>query len=190
MKIYTCTGDTGNTALFGGQRVSKDSPRVEAYGTVDECNAPLGIVRTLLHDAELNAKLVQVQSDLFVVGADLATPFLEGKAASARVPRVRAEDVARLEGWIDEAEAELEPVRTFVLPGGTPAAAHLHLARTISRRAERRVVALERLESVNPQVRVYLNRLSDLLFVWARLVNQRAGVKETPWIAPQRRDGD
>ncbi|MCZ7571003.1 MAG: cob(I)yrinic acid a,c-diamide adenosyltransferase [Ardenticatenaceae bacterium] len=188
MKIYTRTGDQGKTGLFGGQRIRKDSPRVEAYGTVDECNASLGIVRALLDDADLESKLIQVQSELFVVGADLATPSVEGKAA-ARVPRVQPEDVTWLERWIDEAEAELEPMRTFILPGGTPTAAHLHLARTIARRAERRVVGLERVETINPHVRVYLNRLSDLLFVWARLINQRAGLKETPWTAPTRTPG-
>lgn len=190
MRIYTRTGDRGQTALFGGERVRKDSPRVEAYGTVDECNAPLGVVRALLDDPDLEARLLQVQSDLFVVGADLATADLEGGGASMRAPRVQAEDVVRLERWIDEADAELEPMRTFILPGGTPAAAHLHLARTIARRAERRVVALERVEPINPHVRIYLNRLSDLLFVWARLVNQRAGVKETPWSAPRRGNED
>lgn len=186
MKIYTRTGDEGNTGLFGGQRVSKDSPRVEAYGSVDECNALLGVVRALLNDAELDGRLSQIQSDLLVVGADLATPRVEGKAASSYVPRARPEDVARLEDWIDAAEAQLEPMRTFILPGGSQAAAYLHLARTVCRRAERRVVGLEHLEEITPAVRIYLNRLSDLLFVWARLANQRAGVSDIPWTAPNR----
>ncbi|HYN87050.1 MAG TPA: cob(I)yrinic acid a,c-diamide adenosyltransferase [Ardenticatenaceae bacterium] len=188
MKIYTRTGDEGNTGLFGGQRVSKDSPRVEAYGSVDECNALLGVVRVLLDDVELDERLAQIQSDLLVVGADLATPRVEGKAASSYVPRVRPEDVARLEDWIDAAEAQLEPMRTFILPGGSKAAAYLHLARTVCRRAERRVVGLEHLEEITPAVRIYLNRLSDLLFVWARLANQRAGVSDIPWTAPNRTD--
>lgn len=188
MKIYTRTGDAGQTGLFGGQRVGKDSPRVEAYGTVDECNALLGVTRALLDDPELEARLTQVQSDLFIVGADLATPHVEGKAASSSVPRVQPADVERLEGWIDEAEAQLSPMRSFILPGGCLAAAYLHLARTVCRRAERRVVALEHLEEINPHVRVYLNRLSDLLFVWARLVNQRTGVEETPWHALKREE--
>lgn len=183
MKIYTKTGDKGQTGLFGGQRVSKDSPRVEAYGAVDESNAVLGIVLTLLDEGDaLRDPLTRVQGDLFVVGADLATPQTEGGApAAGRVPRIQAEDVTRLEGWIDAADEELEAMRTFILPGGTAAAAHLHLARTICRRAERRVVTLARTEAIAPQIGIYLNRLSDLLFVWSRLVNHRAGVKESPW---------
>ena len=183
MKIYTKTGDEGKTSLFGGQRVSKDAPRVEAYGTVDELNALLGVVATFLDDTTLLERIRHIQGDLFVIGADLATPADAGKAA-AWVPRLTAADVQRLETWIDEAEAELAPMKTFVLPGGTPAAAHLHLARTVCRRAERRVVSLEHFEPISPEVRVYLNRLSDLLFVWARLVNQRAAVEDIPWIPP------
>ncbi len=184
MKIYTRTGDEGKTGLFGGQRVSKDSPRVEAYGAVDEANAILGIVRALLgEDDPLQERLTQVQGDLFVVGADLATPLVEGKAASSYVPRVQAADGLRLETWIDEAEAELAPMKTFILPSGTPAATQLHFARTVCRRAERRVVTLAHSEDISADIRVYLNRLSDLLFVWARLVNHRAGVAETPWHA-------
>lgn len=179
MRIYTRTGDKGTTGLFGGQRVGKDSPRIEAEGAVDECNATLGLVRTLLDDPELDQRLAWIQSDLFVVGADLAMPHLQGKAAAAWVPRVQAEDVTRLERWIDAAEAELEPLRSFILPGGAPAAAQLHFARAVCRRAERRVVGLASQEALNPQVIAYLNRLSDLLFVWARLANQRAGVEET-----------
>lgn len=183
MKIYTKTGDEGMTGLFGGQRVGKDSPRVEAYGAVDETNALLGVVRTLLDaDDPLQERLAQVQSDLFVVGADLATPVIEGKAATSKVPRAQAEDSTRLEGWIDEADAELPPMRTFILPGGTPAAASLHFARTVCRRAERRVVTLAHTESISPHIRTYLNRLSDLLFTWARLVNARANVREAPWL--------
>ncbi|MBA3531949.1 MAG: cob(I)yrinic acid a,c-diamide adenosyltransferase [Ardenticatenales bacterium] len=181
MKIYTRTGDEGKTGLFGGQRVSKDSPRVEAYGAVDETNATLAIVRTLLEPGDpLHERLVAIQNDLFVLGGDLATPASEG--ASQRVPRMTEADGARLEQWIDEADAELEPMRSFILPGGTPAAAHLHLARTICRRAERRVVTLAHSETISPHTRVYLNRLSDLLFTWARLVNARSGIEETPWV--------
>ncbi|MGB0387782.1 MAG: cob(I)yrinic acid a,c-diamide adenosyltransferase [Ardenticatenaceae bacterium] len=187
MKIYTRTGDDGTTGLFGGQRVGKDSPRVEAYGAVDETNAILGVVCSLLDkDDALQEALVQVQSDLFVVGADLATPIVEGKKATYYVPRVQEEDSKRLEQWIDEADSELEPMRTFILPSGTPAATQLHLARTVCRRAERRVVTLNRLEDISPDIRIYLNRLSDLLFVWARLVNARGGVQETPWTAPKQ----
>ncbi|MDQ4076311.1 MAG: cob(I)yrinic acid a,c-diamide adenosyltransferase [Chloroflexota bacterium] len=190
MKIYTRTGDEGKTGLFGGQRVSKDSPRVEAYGAVDEVNALVGIVRSFLpEDDRLQERLATVQSDLFVVGADLATPEVEGKKASSYVPRVQAEDAKRLEQWIDEAEEELEPMRTFILPSGIPAATHLHFARTVCRRAERRVVTLAHSESISPYIRVYLNRLSDLLFVWARLVNARADTQETPWVSPKPAQG-
>jgi cob(I)alamin adenosyltransferase len=185
-RIYTRSGDEGKTGLFGGQRVSKDSPRVEAYGTVDEANAFIGIVRSLLaEDDPLQERLAKVQSDLFVVGADLATPEVEGKTLSYHIPRVREGDATRLEQWIDEAEDELEPMKTFILPSGVPAAAYLHLGRTVCRRAERRVVTLAHTDTISPHIRVYLNRLSDLLFVWARLVNARAGVRETPWIAPK-----
>jgi cob(I)alamin adenosyltransferase len=186
MKIYTRTGDAGTTGLFGGQRVSKDSARVEAYGVVDEANAILGIVRALLGEEDpLQERLTHIQGELFVVGADLATPVVEGKKASSYVPRLAEEDVTRLEQWIDEAEAELEPMRSFILPSGTPAATHLHFARTVCRRAERKVVTLAGQEEVSPQLRAYLNRLSDLLFVWARLVNHRAGTGETPWVKPE-----
>nr|WP_290667256.1 cob(I)yrinic acid a,c-diamide adenosyltransferase [Ardenticatena sp.] len=185
MKIYTKTGDDGSTSLFGGQRVPKDAPRVEAYGTVDELNALLGLVATLLDDQHLLERVRHIQADLFVIGADLATPANAEKAA-AWIPRLTAEDIQRLEEWIDEAEAELAPMKTFVLPGGTPAAAHLHLARTVCRRAERRVISLEHVEPISSEVRIYLNRLSDLLFVWARLLNQRAAVEDIPWTPPNR----
>ena len=187
MKIYTRTGDDGTTGLFGGQRVGKDSPRVEAYGAVDETNALIGVVRALLdEDDQLQAHLIQVQNDLFVVGADLATPIIEGKKATYYVPRVNEADSERLELWIDEAEAELPAMRTFILPSGTPAATQLHLSRTVCRRAERRVVTLSRLENTSPAIRIYLNRLSDLLFVWSRLVNARANATETPWVDPNK----
>lgn len=179
MRIYTRTGDRGTTSVCGGLRISKDSARIEACGDVDEFNTTVGLVRTLLDDPELDEKLAWIQSDLFVLGADLSTPQVPGKAVSARVPRVQAEDVMRLERWIDEADAELEPLRTFLVPGGTPAAAHLHFARAVCRRAERRAVRLASQETINLQVCIYLNRLSDLLFMWARLLNQRAGVEET-----------
>ncbi len=189
MKIYTRTGDDGTTGLFGGQRVGKDSPRVEAYGAVDETNALIGVVRSALDENDaLQERLIQVQNDLFVVGADLATPIIEGKKATYYVPRVDESYSERLEGWIDEAEAELPPMRTFILPSGTPAATQLHLARTVCRRAERRVITLNRLEDISPASRVYLNRLSDLLFVWSRLVNARAKAIETPWIAPTKEE--
>lgn len=186
MKIYTRTGDEGETGLWGGLRVPKDSPRVQAYGTVDECNAAIGVARASGVDAELDALLAQVQNDLFVVGADLATP-----GETAHVPRISSEAVDMLEGAIDRLEVQLEPLRQFILPGGTPSAAYLHLARTVCRRAERWVVTLSRSEPVNPQVIIYLNRLSDLLFVAARRANANAGVHDVPWESPRlRKNGD
>jgi cob(I)alamin adenosyltransferase len=180
-RIYTRTGDEGETGLFGGGRVPKSDIRVRAYGEVDELNAVLGWVVARLADAdpELRERIVLVQGDLFSLGAHLATPT---DAPSRRhLPPLPAERPARFEGWIDAAEEELEPLRSFILPGGTEAGAALHLARTVCRRAERAVVALEREEDVAPEILVYLNRLSDLLFDLARLANHRAGVPETPW---------
>ncbi len=183
MKIYTRTGDEGETGLWGGLRVPKDAPRVQAYGTVDECNAAIGVARAAGVDTDLDALLARVQNDLFVVGADLATP---GEASSV-IPRIGEEAVQALEQAIDEMEAQLEPLRQFILPGGAPSAAYLHLARTICRRAERWVVALNRSEPVNPQIAIYLNRLSDLLFVAARRANASAGVPDAPWESPRMR---
>jgi cob(I)alamin adenosyltransferase len=180
MKIYTKTGDSGETGLWGGLRVGKDSLRVHAYGTVDECNAALGIARASGMPATLDALLNEVQNQLFVVGADLATP---GEAAT--IPRVSGVEVTFLEQQIDLLEAGLEPLKQFILPGGTAAAAHLHLARTVCRRAERWVVSLAREETLNPHVGVYLNRLSDFLFVAARAANTRAGVEDVPWQSPR-----
>lgn len=184
MKIYTRTGDAGDTGLFGGERVSKTSARVRAYGSVDEANAQLGVARAALDDAELDALLHALQNDLFDVGADLATKT--GGAARERIRPAAASDVARIESWIDRLEGELVPLRQFVLPGGHPAAASLHVARTVVRRAEREVVALAEAEEVNLQAVVYLNRLSDLLFVLARVVNARYGVNEPTWSADAR----
>lgn len=180
MKIYTRTGDTGQTGLFGGQRVAKDAVRVHAYGTVDECNAVLGLVRTAELHSELDALLVTVQNQLFVVGSDLATP-----GESAYIPRIGPDEIRFLEEAIDGMEAELEPLRQFILPGGVAAAAHLHLARTVCRRAERWVVSLAQEEELNPHVLVYLNRLSDFLFVAARAANAQAGSPDIPWINPR-----
>jgi cob(I)alamin adenosyltransferase len=180
MKIYTKTGDAGETGLWGGLRVPKDALRVHAYGTVDECNAAVGLARAGGLGAELDELLARVQDQLFVVGADLATP---GEAAN--IPRVGEAEVAFLEQAIDALEEDLTPLRQFILPGGTLAAAHLHLARTICRRAERWLVSLAREEAMNPQVGVYLNRLSDFLFVAARAANARAGTPDTPWNSPR-----
>jgi cob(I)alamin adenosyltransferase len=181
MKIYTKTGDAGNTGLWGGQRVSKDSLRVHAYGSVDETNAALGVARASGLDDELDSLLAQIQNQLFVIGADLATP-----GESANIPRVGADDVELLEQTIDKIERELEPLRQFILPGGSLAAAFLHYARTVCRRAERWAVSLSHEEVVNPDVIAYLNRLSDLLFVLARHANARAGVADTPWNSPRQ----
>jgi len=186
MKIYTRTGDAGTTALYGGERVSKDARRVEAYGTVDEANALLGVARAQLGElGGFDALLAGLQSALFDVGADLATP--ESRYRSNIVPLAPA-DVAGLEREIDRLEAELPALRAFILPGGHPAAASLHHARTVVRRAERRVVELLHHEEANPLVAVYLNRLSDLLFVLARAVNAAAGVRDPEWRA-RRADG-
>ena len=179
-RIYTRTGDEGETGLFGGGRVAKSDVRVRAYGEVDELNAVLGWVLARLPASEsgVRERLVVVQGDLFALGAHLATP---ADARSRRhLPPLPAERPASFERWIDEAEEELEPLRSFILPGGTEAGAALHLARTVCRRAERAVVALAAGEEVEPGILVYLNRLSDLLFDFARLVNHRAGEPETP----------
>lgn len=172
-RIYTRGGDKGRTALGDGSRVAKHTLRVEAYGTVDEANAAIGIVR--LHAAgEADAMLGRIQNDRFDLGADLCRP--EGPDDAAHPPlRVTADQVARLEGWCDEANAALEPLASFVLPSGTHAAAALHTARAVVRRAERAVVALARTEDVNAEARRYLNRLSDLLFILARAQNGPGG---------------
>ena len=179
MKLYTRTGDSGQTALFDGTRVSKADPRVDAYGDVDELNAIVGMARAAGQDSELDAQLARLQQDLFALGARLADP---ASRIASRVTKaaITDEDVARLEGWIDRADAEVPPLRRFILPGGAPLAATLHLARTVCRRAERHVVGLGP-DAVEPVLVVYLNRLSDLLFVLARLANHRARVIEPEW---------
>jgi len=182
MKIYTKTGDTGETSLYGGQRVLKDVIRVETYGTVDECNAVLGLAVGAIEDAEAKAIVTRIQGELFEVGADLATPLERGET----VPRVRPEETAALEAEIDRFEEELDPLRHFILPGGSAGGAFLHQARAVCRRAERHLVTLETAEAINPEVGRYLNRLSDHLFVLARLVNHRAGAPETKWERPVR----
>ena len=178
MKIYTRTGDAGETSLFGGARVSKSDPRVETYGDVDELNAWLGFARASRVDPAIDPELVQLQRDLFAVGAQLADP---SDKIAPRVTKaiIGDADVARLEAAIDRFEAELPPLRKFILAGGTPGGAALHVARTVCRRAERRIVALE--PPVDPVLLRYVNRLSDLLFVMARVANYRGGVAETEW---------
>lgn len=179
MKIYTKTGDAGETGLFGGPRVRKSDPRVEAYGEVDELNASVGAARALVEDPEIDLQLARIQEELFCVGAELATPH--GAKARSAIPPVEAAWAARLEGAIDRWTPELPPLTRFVLPGGTRTASVLHLARTICRRAERSVVALAEETEVDASVLVYLNRLSDFLFVAARVANHRARKEEPLW---------
>jgi cob(I)alamin adenosyltransferase len=178
VKIYTRTGDAGDTSLFDGTRVRKHDPRVDAYGEVDETNAWLGLARAAGLDPALDAEIVRLQRDLFALGAQLADP------ADKLAPRVTKavlsdDDVVRLEQLIDALEEELPPLRRFILAGGTPAGAALHVARTVCRRAERRMVALD--PPIDLVLIRYINRLSDLLFVLARVANHRGGVAETEW---------
>jgi cob(I)alamin adenosyltransferase len=188
MKVYTRGGDRGETSLLGGERVAKNEPRVEAYGAVDELNAAIGVALAQIDPAsDIRTNLGRVQSSLFDLGGELATPDVDARVRKgAPFPRVRTEDVSELERWIDALDAELEPLRAFVLPGGSAAAAALHLARTVCRRAERRLVALRANAAVAPVLIEYLNRLSDYLFTAARAANARAGVPETPWIGRDR----
>lgn len=179
MKIYTKTGDLGETALFGGPRVTKNDLRVEAYGEVDELNASLGVVRAYLEDPEIDRLLAEVQGELFALGAELATPH-EAKARGA-IPPLDPLAIGRLETSIDRWDEELPALTNFILPGGTRTSAALHLSRCVCRRAERRVVALTQKAIVHPDAVRYLNRLSDFLFVAARVVNHRSGRGETPW---------
>ena len=180
--IYTRSGDQGTTALFGGGRVTKDHPRVEAYGSVDELNSAIGVALAFLGDEGLKRELAAVQNELFNIGAELASESAGGKAAAAGRQFAEGEaKVAALERLIDEYDARLPALRTFILPSGAPGGALLHLCRTVCRRAERAVVRLAREEAVNPEVPKYLNRLSDFLFVAARWANLQAGAQETPW---------
>jgi cob(I)alamin adenosyltransferase len=177
MKIYTKTGDAGETGLFGGPRVSKDSPRIEAYGTVDELNALLGLVRLEPLPEEIERMLAKIQNQLFDLGAELASPEPDRKGTNI----LGESQIAWQETLIDRFETELLPLKAFILPGGTRGAALLHVARCVCRRAERCVVTLQRTEPLSTVPIVYLNRLSDLLFVAARVVNHRAGVADVPW---------
>jgi cob(I)alamin adenosyltransferase len=181
MKIYTKTGDSGDTGLFGGGRVGKDHPRVEAYGDVDELNAVLGMARAVERMPRIDEVLVPVQRDLFAIGALLATPDRDRMAQHLQKARIDERRIAELEQAIDDSESELEPLRAFILPGGTPKAAALHVARTVCRRAERHVVRLQHDVELPALVVIYMNRLSDLLFTLARLANKRAGAGEVTW---------
>lgn len=179
MKIYTRTGDKGDTGLFGGVRVQKDDPRVEAYGTVDETNAAIGVALSHCRVAFVQRVLGEVQSDLFTLGAELAS--VSGHEGRLGIALLTDADVLRLEQAIDEAEQPLPPLKNFILPGGPPDVSALHLARTVARRAERRVLSLAQRETVRPTLLVYLNRLADLLFVLARRAGHENAAFEVPW---------
>jgi cob(I)alamin adenosyltransferase len=175
VKIYTRTGDQGETSLFGGTRVPKNDARIEAYGTVDELNSFLGVARASSIPSEIDRVLQQVQTDLFEIGAHLASP------GTSRFPGVDSQRIVELESAIDAMEHELAPLTTFILPAGALAAGQLHVARTVCRRAERCVVALQDDSTATQSTIAYLNRLSDYLFVAARFANLRAGVSDVPW---------
>ncbi len=179
MRLYTGVGDRGTTALFDGTTVPKDDPRVAVYGDVDELNATVGVARAAGLPDDLDEMVVAVQRDLFAIGSRLADPR---SRISARVTKARIgqSDVERLEAWIDRVDGALPPLRSFILPGGSPTGAALHQARTVCRRAERRIVGLG-LEAVEPEILRYVNRLSDLLFALARAVNHRSGAAEIEW---------
>lgn len=185
MKIYTRTGDQGETALFGGGRVSKDHVRVAAYGTVDELNALIGWCIIQVADVTIRERLEMLQHDLFGLGSALATPPAREGRTRPDTPPLPEARIAEMERWIDQADGELAELRAFVLPGGTAGAAALHMARTVCRRAERSVVRLAAAEAVDAIVIRYLNRLSDLLFTLARLENHRSGVDDVEWQKPE-----
>ncbi len=176
MKGYTRTGDKGETGLYGGTRVGKENPRVEAYGAVDELNSQIGLARAIVKDAKTRKILKSVQEDLFTLGGDLAS-----KIVSASVPRIGKTHIDNLEKTIDSIHTGLKPLRRFILPTGSVAGAQLHVARAVCRRAERRVAALAKVEAINPEAIPYVNRLSSLLFDLARLANQRDKVREEEW---------
>lgn len=179
MKIYTKTGDKGTTGLFGGRRVSKDSPRITAYGEIDELNAVMGIVKSETAHQPLKDTIAEIQNALFICGAELATPMPDPK-----IPVITSAQVDQLERQIDAITENLPPMKHFILPGGSKTAAYLHLARTVCRRAERSVVRLSQLpgENVSQWVIIFLNRLSDFLFIMARLANQLENIPDVPWL--------
>ena len=183
MKLYTRSGDDGTTGLFSGARVSKDHPRIDSYGTVDEFNACLGLCISGCGAGQVEQVirniLIQIQSRMFDIGADLATP--EGTKNAAKIVRIGDVHVDEVERWIDQIDAQNTALQTFVMPGGTELAARLHLARTVCRRAERLMVTLARSEPVGEALMRYMNRVSDLLFAMARLVNKDSGVGDVPW---------
>jgi cob(I)alamin adenosyltransferase len=179
MKIYTGFGDSGKTRLYGGQVVDKDHLRVETYGDLDELNSLIGVIRTEQISASADAVLDRVQNDIFVISADLATADPEARKRLSRV--IAGQDIRDIEADIDNFDGQNEPLQNFILPGGSRAAAQLHLARTVCRRAERALVRLMRETEINPAIEVYLNRLSDLFFVMARFANKEQGVNDIPW---------
>ena len=185
MKLYTKQGDDGSTVLFDGTRVRKDDTRVSAYGDVDELNSQIGLTIAILSVANkaywktLLDRLTLLQNELFTLGAELATP--EEAHNRRRISKITSDHYTRLEGWIDEASAAVDPLRSFVLPGGSLAASHLHICRTVCRRAERNTVTLAASAPVSPDVIIYLNRLSDLFFAWSRWANKLEGVQDVPW---------
>ena len=179
MKIYTKSGDKGTTSLFGGTKVDKDHPLIEAYGTVDELNAWIGISLIHLEGGKILEKLVRIQNELFELGSDLATPWEE--SSSPKVPRVGIPLIERLEKEIDGMERQLAPLKSFILPGGSELSSKMHLARTICRRAERSLIRFSKDGKCNPNALVYLNRLSDWFFVLARFANRQEGVEDIPW---------
>jgi len=178
MKIYTKRGDQGTTSLFGGTNIEKSHIRLHAYGTVDELNSVLGMSLSNPMSDRGREIVTDIQKQLFVLGADLATP----QSKKTKINRMDAADIEILEGWIDELESDLPPLTSFILPGGTPAGAFLHLARTVCRRAERYTVELKHSDSVSGEAIIYLNRLSDLFFVLARFENMKAGAEEIKWL--------
>ena len=179
MKVYTKTGDKGETSLFGGSRVSKGHLRIHAYGTVDELNSYIGLLSDLSPDESRNPELIRIQDRLFTLGALLAT---ENEASKKRLPSITLEDISFLEASIDRMEASLDPIKTFVLPGGHPTVSYCHISRCVCRRAERICVELSEINKVEEFVIQYLNRLSDYLFVFSRHLTKILNVKETPWV--------
>ena len=182
MKIYTKSGDQGSTGLFGGDRVSKSDARVEAYGTVDELNSFLGFAAVLVTDEGLGKKLLAIQHDLFAIGASLATSREKTNCGGKKRTEVPMKRVGEIEAWIDDISAKLPELKAFVLPGGTQSAAVLHMCRTVCRRAERVVVEAGEQGEIDPGAIIYLNRLSDLLFVWARFENSQEGGSDVLWL--------
>ena len=180
MKIYTKKGDGGETSLFGGTRVTKDHPRIEAYGTVDELNSFLGLLRDEIGDSKWKENLIDIQRQLFSVGASLAA---EKETQQYKIPSVSEDDVLRMEDWIDEITEKLEPMKFFILPGGHKLVSYCHIARTVCRRAERMVIRLSEKVKVDPMIVKYLNRLSDFLFIFSRKLSHDLKIKELPWNA-------